>query len=47
LGCELLPIETRYHCDDVGRVLDNHEAAKMLQAELDKLDGKGGKDAGV
>lgn len=39
LGCELLPIETRYHCDDVGKVVDNHEAAKLLQAELNKIDG--------
>lgn len=39
LGCELLEMETRYHCDEVGRVLDNRDAAKILQAELDKIDG--------
>lgn len=38
LGCELLPIDTRYHCDEVGRVLDNREAAVMLQNALDKID---------
>ena len=42
LGCELLEIETAYGCDDIGRVLDNRDAAKILQKELDKLD-KGGK----
>ena len=39
LGCELLEIETRYHCDGVGELVDNREAAVMLQKELDKLDG--------
>ena len=39
LGCELIPLETRYHCDDVGKVVDNHEAAEILQMELDKIDG--------
>lgn len=39
LGCELLKMETRYHCDEVGRVLDNREAAKILQEELNKIDG--------
>lgn len=39
LGCELLPLETRYHCDNFNVVVDNKEAAKMLQAELDKIDG--------
>lgn len=38
LGCELLPLNTRYHCDEVGRLVDNREAAQMLQNELDKLD---------
>lgn len=39
LGCELLPLETRYSVDNVGEVLDNREAAKILQRELDKIDG--------
>ena len=44
LGCELLPLDTRYSCDNVGEVLDNRKAAKILQQELDKIDGrKGGK----
>ena len=41
LGVELLPLQTRYGCDDIGRVLDNRDAAKILQQELDKID-KGG-----
>jgi hypothetical protein len=39
LGCELLPLETRYSVDNVGEVLDNRDATKILQAELDKIDG--------
>jgi hypothetical protein len=39
LGVKLLPLETRYGCDDIGRLLDNRDAAKILQAELDKIDG--------
>lgn len=39
LDCELLPLETRYSVDNVGEVLDNREAAKILQRELDKIDG--------
>lgn len=39
LGCELMPLDTRYSVDDVGQVLDNRDAAKILQAELDKIDG--------
>ena len=38
LGCELLPIETRYGCDSTD-VLDNRDAAKILQEELNKIDG--------
>lgn len=38
LGVELLELGTRYHCDDVGKVLDNRDAAKILQTELDKID---------
>lgn len=37
LGCELLPIKTSYHCDSF-EVLDNRDAAKILQKELDKID---------
>jgi hypothetical protein len=39
LGCELLPLETRYHCDDVGKVLDNRDAAEMLQQILNAREG--------
>ena len=38
LGCELIPIKTRYSCDNVGEVLDNRDAAKILQKELDKIE---------
>lgn len=38
LGCELLPLDTRYGCDST-KVLDNRDAAKILQAELDKIEG--------
>lgn len=38
LGCELLPLYTRYSCDNFSRVLDNRDAAKILQEELDKLE---------
>lgn len=40
LGCELLPLETRYGCDSTN-VLDNRNAAKILQAILNAID-KGG-----
>lgn len=39
LGCELLPIDTRYHCDNVGKLVDNKEAAKILQEELNNIEG--------
>ena len=39
LGCELLPLETRYGCDSV-KVLDNRDAAKILQKKLDEIDGR-------
>ena len=39
LGCELLKLDTRYSVDNVGQVLDNREAAKILQRELNKIDG--------
>lgn len=38
LGCRLAHIETRYSCDNFSRVLDNRDAAKILQEELDKLE---------
>ena len=38
LGCELIPIDIRYHCDQVGRVIDNAEAAEMLQNALNKIE---------
>lgn len=40
LGCEVIRPETRYGCDFDGevKVLDNRDAAKILQAELDKID---------
>lgn len=39
LCCKLLRLDTRYSVDQVGRVLDNREAAEILQKELNKLDG--------
>jgi hypothetical protein len=41
LGCELKKLDTRYGCDNYERVLDNRQAAKILQKELNKID-KGG-----
>ena len=38
LGCEVLPYDPRYPDPDVWKVLDNKDAAKMLQKELDKID---------
>lgn len=43
LGCEILPYDDRYPDPSVWKVLDNKDAAKMLQLELDKID-KGGKN---
>lgn len=39
LGCELLELDTRYGVDNIGQLLDNRDAAKILQEELDKIDG--------
>lgn len=39
LGCELLNVECTYGCDKVDRVIDNREAAQMLQEKLNKIDG--------
>lgn len=41
LGVNVLPLDVRYGCDDVKKVLDNRDAAKILQKELNKID-KGG-----
>lgn len=38
LSCELLPLSTRYSCDNYDKVLDNRDAANILQKELDKLE---------
>lgn len=40
LGCKLLPIQTRYGCTMANdpEVLDNRDAAKILQRELDRID---------
>lgn len=38
LGCEVLPYDPRYPDPSVWRVLDNREAAKMLQAGIDGID---------
>lgn len=39
LGCEVLPFDPRYPDPDLWQVLDNREAAKILQAKLDEIDG--------
>ena len=39
LGCEILPFDPRYPDPDLWQVLDNRDAAKLLQKELDKIDG--------
>lgn len=38
LGCEILPFDDRYPNPSVWKVLDNTEAVKILQKELDKID---------
>lgn len=38
-GCEVLPYDPRYPDPSVWQVLDNREAAKILQEKLDKIDG--------
>lgn len=40
LGCEILPYDKRYPDPSVWEVIDNRDAAKMLQLELDKIDGR-------
>ena len=39
LGCELLSMECTYGCDKVDHVVDNREAAKILQEKLNEIDG--------
>lgn len=40
LGCEVLPFDPRFPDPSIWQVLDNADAAKILQKELDKIDGK-------
>ncbi len=40
LGCEILPYDSRYPDPDVWQIVDNSEAAAMLQIELDRIDGR-------
>lgn len=44
LGCEVRTCDHRYPDPEMWQVLDNKDAAKMLQKELDKIDGKNGKN---
>ena len=39
LGCEIVPYDERYPDTSIWRVIDNKEAAAMLQDILDKIDG--------
>lgn len=39
LGCEILPFDHRYPDPSIWQVVDNCEAAEILQKELDKIDG--------
>lgn len=39
LGCKILPYDERFPDPERWQVLDNSEAVKMLQVELDRLDG--------
>lgn len=38
LDCEILPYDPRYPDPDIWKVIDNREAAEMLQEKLDKID---------
>jgi len=40
LGVKVLPYDPRYPDPELWQVIDNREAARMLQQELDKIDGK-------
>ena len=39
LGCEVLPYDERFPNPDVWTVLDSKMAAKILQSQLDIIDG--------
>lgn len=39
LQCEVLPYDPRYPDPSIWQIVDNKEAAEMLQRELDKIDG--------
>lgn len=39
LGCEVLPYDSRYPDPSIWRILDNKDAAIILQKELEKIDG--------
>ena len=40
LGCEILPFDRRFPDPSIWKVLDNCEAAEILQRELDRIDKK-------
>lgn len=40
LGCEVLPYDPRFPDPNIWQILDSKDAAKILQKELDKIDGK-------
>ena len=40
LGCKILPYDPRFPNPEVWKILDTSEAIKILQAELDNIDGK-------
>lgn len=40
LGCKVLPYDPRFPDPSIWKILDNRDAAKMLQKEIDKIDGK-------
>lgn len=41
LGCDVLPYDSRYPDPGIWQILDNREAAEMLQKKLDEIDGGG------
>lgn len=40
LGCEILPYDPRFPDPSIWKVLDNKDAAKILQQKLDEIDGR-------
>ena len=40
LGCEILPYDDRFPDPSIWEVIDNADAAKILQEKLDEIDGK-------